>query len=166
MGTQNLSLRHRCLVSREVGAIRYAPRIGDLDTRHFCVVNLDPAKGAALREDFFRRHGIELEEPAAGFHLSIATGADGPVSMSPAWGAMEGEEAIVHLTAETFWNGSYAWVNAHCESRETIRSLHLGLDCSEPSLWGHATFGVFPRKHCLPRFIDYRDLQDWGGERP
>lgn len=156
-------LGHRCYQAELLGTVRYDPRRPGSRARPWTAVVELPGDFARLaRNDFERRHGVRLDEPEFGFHVTVFSGAhELTPSMERSWGSFEGARARVLLTGELFWKGRCVWANAHCAERDMMRMV-AGLDDADPELWGHATVGCFPPGRELPRFLDYRDLPDWG----
>lgn len=160
---RNSLLGHRCFETRLEGILRYdPPRPNGRTAPWRAVVELPEEFASRAREAFLHRHGIALEPPEFGFHMTVFRGAvDRTDALERSWAAFDGERVGVLLTGELFWKGRCVWANAHCPEHDLLRSL-AGLDASDPEGWGHATVGCFPPGLELPRFLDYRDLEDWG----
>lgn len=160
---------HRRYDAELVGTLRYDPARSRLARPWTACIELPEAFAAQARERFRLRHGIALEPPEFGFHMSVFNGPSderaGP-GVKAIWGHLDGEKVRVKLTSELFWKGRCVWANAHCPEYHLLRDTLGGLDSSDPELQGHATIGCFPPGTELPRFLDYRDLSLWGGRRP
>lgn len=160
---RNPALAHRCYGATLRGTLRYDPPRGPRSARWTAVAELPEEFAAHARSVFKARHNIVLTPPEFGFHMTFFRG---PVDWTPAlerlWGHLDGESVEVHLTTELFWKGRFVWANAHCDHYFLLRETLAGLDHSDPELLGHATIGVFPEGSTLPRFLDYRDMPDWG----
>lgn len=157
-------LGHRCFEHRVPGVIRYNPeRPLGKSNEWFASIELDESWAADARARFSERHGLVLEPPEFGFHMTLFRGAvDRTDALERSWASFEGERVEVLLTGELFWKDRFVWANAHCDHYRVLRETLAGLDDSDPELWGHATIGTFPNGRALPRFLDYRDLPDWG----
>ena len=157
------TLGHRCLETVVTGRLRYNPHRKTSIKPWVACIELPDDFAKKSREIFSKRHNIVLEEPEHGFHLTVFRG---PVDHCPAleriWGHLDGEKVQVHLTNELFWKERFVWANAYCYEYHLLRETLCGLDSSDSELWGHATVGTFPEGWELPRFLDYRDLPDWG----
>lgn len=161
---RNPQLGHRCFDQRVQGIIRYNPHrpIG-YPTEWCACIELDDSLAFDARARFASRHGIALEPPAFGFHMTLFRGpVDRTAALQRSWASFEGERVDVLLTRELFWKDRFVWFNAHCDHYRLLRETLAGLDDSDPELWGHATIGTFPNGFALPRFLDYRDFPDWG----
>lgn len=153
---KNVRWAHRCYEERLSGVIEYENDRARVRLDHSDLWD-------QLRSQFERRHGIELIQPEHDPHLTLCAGAfelgeQGQLN----WGALEGETVDVWVTRELFWKGRFVWVNAYCERARLIRETLWGLDGADEETWGHVTVGLFPPGRELPRFLDYRDLEDWG----
>ena len=160
---RNTRLGHRCYQNELAGTVRYDPvRPHGRSKPWTAVVELPDDFAQSARADLERRHGIVLNPPEFGFHVTIFSGAH---ELTPAlersWGAFEASRARVLLTHELFWKGRFVWANVYCPERDMMRMV-AGLDDADPELWGHATVGCFPDGFDMPRFLDYRDFPDWG----
>jgi hypothetical protein len=159
----NLALAHRCYEERLRGVLRYDPSRERLKRPWTACLELPEAFAAAARERFFKRHNIRLDPPEFGFHMTFFSG---PSDLTPGverlWKHLDGEALDVWLTGELFWKGRHVWANAFCPEYFLLRDTLGGLDSSDSELWGHASVGSFPEGFELPRFLDYRDLDDWG----
>lgn len=160
---RNPLLGHRCYEELFDGVIRYNPPRLRRSSEGVACIELPEVFAQAARARFKARHNIELDEPEFGFHMTLFRG---PVDATPeverVWGHLDGERAAVLATSEMFWKDRFVWVNCHCPEYLLLRETLGGLDCSDSELWGHATIGTFPPGFQLPRFLDYRDLPDWG----
>jgi hypothetical protein len=160
---RNLALGHRCYERRLVGVLRYDPPRGARRREWTACIELPEEYAREAREAFHERHGMRLEEPEFGFHMSVFLGPqDACTELSKLWGHLEGEKVEVLLTSELFWKGRCVWANAYCPEYFLLRETLCGLDCADPQRWGHATIGTFPQGKEFPPFLDYRDLPDWG----
>lgn len=156
---------HRQYKIRAQGLIRYDPdRPFGREKPWTASIELPEEIAQRTRDVFKARHGIELDPPEFGFHMTLFRGGvDFTPALERCWGHLDGERAIVRLTDEAFWKGRFVWLNADCDEYFLLRDTLCGLDSrSDPELRGHATIGTFPAGRELPRFLDYRDLPDWG----
>lgn len=156
-------LGHRCYERELVGRLTYDPIRTGRERPLVAVIDFDDEFAVSARAWFKRRHGIELDPPEFGFHMSVFRG---PIDRSDAverlWGHLDGALVRVQLTNELFWKGRCVWANAHCPEYDLLRHTLGGLDSFDSETWGHATIGTFPPGFELPRFLDYRDILDWG----
>jgi hypothetical protein len=154
---------HRCYEAAVRGTLRYDPPRSRLARPWTACVELPEDFAALARDRFFSRHNIRLDPPEFGFHATVFSGsADATPEVRRLWGHLDGESFQVQLTEELFWKGRCVWANAYFPEYFLLRDTLGGLDSSDSELWGHATIGTFPDGFELPRFLDYRDLEDWG----
>ena len=160
---RSLALGHRCYDTVLAGRLRYDPARKSSQKPWVACIEFSDEFARLARERFAKRHSIALIAPEHGFHMSVFRGSiDHCPELERMWGHLDGEIVNVHLTSELFWKGRCVWANAHCPEYHLLRETLCGLDSSDSELWGHATVGSFPEHWELPRFLDYRDLPDWG----
>ena len=160
---RNPILGHRCYEHEVLGRISYDPSRPGLVSHLVAVIELEDAFAVNARARFESRHGITLDPPVYGFHMSIFRGSiDQCDSVERLWGHLDGEKSQVQLTNELFWKGRSVWANAYSPEYNLLRHTLAGLDTFDAETWGHATIGTFPQGCEFPRFLDYRDLDLWG----
>lgn len=160
---RNPMLGHRCYEEELTGILRYDPPRPGRDSEWVACIELPEAFAERARQRFFERHNIVLEPPEFGLHMTVFRGrVDQGSQLARVWGHLDGEKIKVQITSELFWKERFVWANCHCPEYFLLRQTLAGIDCSDSESWGHATIGNFPEGSMLPRFLDYRDLGDWG----
>jgi hypothetical protein len=126
---------------RATGTLCYDPRLPDRFDPWWVIVRCEEGLGMVLRQQVESAHGITLEPPPWGMHISVVSGEEPP--LVERWGHRADELVAFSYLPEPRRAGQFWWVEVDCPELLDVRAA-LGLP-REPARPLHMTLGRLRR---------------------